>query len=595
LSVQILSLGMKPAPWPWSQERLSGPFRSLADGLVACVPLWEGGGAPIDLIQGIRGVPTSGWTTDWEVGKQGRGVAVTEPEDALGFFPVDPVYSLVGGEYLSFFVSLNVTGSEGTTPGIMGGRGTTSERGFWEFQYSTALEYLRLWFKDEGGTGRNVNWPTMDPIGNGPITLGIVYDKTNYWKLYVNGVPFEGDYQNNVPATTMDEDHPLAIGAYGVPATFDSMFGNYECAYVWKGRALTAPEMTLLHQDPFGLIRPAPEEFTYPRYLQGGGRGGIQILNPGIKPARWPWQESKLEEPFKGVAKGLRYLEPLFPGTLLETANHELEDTSIGHALMCAGANGDYAETLLHPSGVPENYPLSVATLCRLDSATAEWRAVLATGYYGSGGWNLLLHKESSYRAPFWYNQANGGDSIVANFQAPLDTWMILAIANASVTSHRFMCVGLDGIVYGDDTDTGSAPLASPAAPNINIGCSKEHAVSGWWDPWAGPISWAGVWNRTVSLEEIRAMAADPFGLIRPAAAIPVRTVSALTQTLEGFRWRDDDGNEAAATWAQVQDVSHAVGEDGTTRLRIVIQAPEGGQYQLDCAEDGTEDWFKVD
>ena len=68
-----------------------------------------------------------------------------------------------------------------------------------------------------------------------------------------------------------------------------------------------------------------------------------------------------------------------------------------------------------------------------------------------------------------------------------------------------------------------------------------------------------------------------------------------LAQTLEGYRWVNDDGSESAATFAQVQDVQHTIAVDGTARIRMIVQAPDGGQYQFECAKDGTEDWFKVD
>ena len=69
---------------------------------------------------------------------------------------------------------------------------------------------------------------------------------------------------------------------------------------------------------------------------------------------------------------------------------------------------------------------------------------------------------------------------------------------------------------------------------------------------------------------------------------------AALAQTLEGFRWVNDDGSEDAATFAEVQDVNISIAPDGKIRLRVIIQGPEGGPIQLDCALDGTENFWKV-
>jgi hypothetical protein len=78
--------------------------------------------------------------------------------------------------------------------------------------------------------------------------------------------------------------------------------------------------------------------------------------------------------------------------------------------------------------------------------------------------------------------------------------------------------------------------------------------------------------------------------------SISIAAATAVYQeALEGFRWRNDDQDEDQATWAQLQDVLHTVDADGTTRIRIIVRSPTGGQYQLECAKDGTENWFKVE
>jgi len=67
------------------------------------------------------------------------------------------------------------------------------------------------------------------------------------------------------------------------------------------------------------------------------------------------------------------------------------------------------------------------------------------------------------------------------------------------------------------------------------------------------------------------------------------------TFELEGFRWRDDNGNEITADWLQLQDVNHACEAGTELRIRVIVQIPGVGDYTLECAEDGTEDWFEVE
>ena len=47
----------------------------------------------------------------------------------------------------------------------------------------------------------------------------------------------------------------------------------------------------------------------------------------------------------------------------------------------------------------------------------------------------------------------------------------------------------------------------------------------------------------------------------------------AVTIEQEGFRWRNDDGSESGATWAQNQDVNDTVNQEVNTRLRVLGDA----------------------
>jgi hypothetical protein len=65
----------------------------------------------------------------------------------------------------------------------------------------------------------------------------------------------------------------------------------------------------------------------------------------------------------------------------------------------------------------------------------------------------------------------------------------------------------------------------------------------------------------------------------------------------EGFRFRNDDGDEAAATWDGDQDapLSEAT---GVKRLRTIVNAsgdPDAAQYQLEWLKVGEDIWRKVE
>lgn len=66
----------------------------------------------------------------------------------------------------------------------------------------------------------------------------------------------------------------------------------------------------------------------------------------------------------------------------------------------------------------------------------------------------------------------------------------------------------------------------------------------------------------------------------------------------EGFRWRNDDGSEATATWKAAQDTNVTVNPDETARLRFIVNAtgdPANAQYKLQYRKVGAASWRDID
>ena len=71
-----------------------------------------------------------------------------------------------------------------------------------------------------------------------------------------------------------------------------------------------------------------------------------------------------------------------------------------------------------------------------------------------------------------------------------------------------------------------------------------------------------------------------------------------ITLEQEGFRFRNDDGSEVAATWRQVQDVFDSVAPNTNIRLRVLVNAtgdPATSQFQLEYRKVGESGWHLVD
>lgn len=67
----------------------------------------------------------------------------------------------------------------------------------------------------------------------------------------------------------------------------------------------------------------------------------------------------------------------------------------------------------------------------------------------------------------------------------------------------------------------------------------------------------------------------------------------------EGYRFRNDDGSEITATWAENQDTAHTMGKTGNKRLRVLGNmtgdpAAEAAELQYKETSDGVAEWRKV-
>ena len=98
-------------------------------------------------------------------------------------------------------------------------------------------------------------------------------------------------------------------------------------------------------------------------------------------------------------------------------------------------------------------------------------------------------------------------------------------------------------------------------------------------------------------MSKIRWPIARPPGIVVPKSQVLdgilrlLPPPSSLAQ--EGYRWRNDDGSEAAATFRQLQDVDDSIAKEINVRLRALIDAtgdPASEQYQIEYKEDADPD-----
>jgi hypothetical protein len=75
-------------------------------------------------------------------------------------------------------------------------------------------------------------------------------------------------------------------------------------------------------------------------------------------------------------------------------------------------------------------------------------------------------------------------------------------------------------------------------------------------------------------------------------------SVGGPTLEQEGYRWRNDDGSESAATWKAAQDTVPTITAGNAARLRMDINAtndPVSQDFQLEYRKVGDTTWKKVE
>jgi hypothetical protein len=98
-----------------------------------------------------------------------------------------------------------------------------------------------------------------------------------------------------------------------------------------------------------------------------------------------------------------------------------------------------------------------------------------------------------------------------------------------------------------------------------------------------GAANWSGSW--------------DYGGTTAATLTIVYTAAAGATLEQEGFRARNDDGNEAAATWLATQDTNITRAKNTNTRLRMLVNAtgdPPANAYRIECRKQGVGDFKKI-
>jgi len=636
-----MSSNVKPAEWGWTPDGLVSDWKPFAEGLRVLVPGW-GKRSPLYL-DGVPTAPTWNGTASEAVGAFGPQL----DHDANGCLNLgnnDATKGPTNEITVVYITQASTLTQTNNYTGLNKGNGyriaTNSSSSVWNFEVS----------------GTNANSVSITDSADRTLPLILVgrwasntLESMRAYRLW-DGALIASD-EDGTPVTgpiDYSDATSLYVGAnhYGSANCYD---GDSLFVAVWD-RVLTDSEVEQFVNDPWGLIRPArivPVQIKTPTIIR-------QSLEDGVKPAHWNWRPEHLADPYRTIAEGLVsvmpcWLEPsgsadihgydLVTGKALDGSGSypmSLYPSRYGHCLARYDSQSTYIASPL-VGAVPGGITFIVG---RKDTRTGDYGGVFCVGAV-SGSQCVRLGTTLAYVNQLDFSSITGpgytdGVQIDDSSYGRNDYHVF-----AGQAGFGKLRLWIDGKNHIDTTLTSTHKGLYPYANQRYTPGQWAWGINGF-----GEIHFAYVWDRELTEEEIQLVTADPWGMIRPvrllsippvttddgarnatatldlpaltasgtathvgpvarnataALDLPALTASgtathvAPSASIYHFRWRDDDNNEASATWLQTEDSNYSVQQDAEIRLRIQLRAPPSGAAQVECAEDGTEDWFTLE
>lgn len=172
---------------------------------------------------------------------------------------------------------------------------------------------------------------------------------------------------------------------------------------------------------------------------------------------------------------------------------------------------------------------------------------------------------------------AGGGTDVTATPDAQAST---VAVNSPTVTAERNVTI------------TPNAQALTASAPDATVTTVRHVTVS----PNAQAVT-AAVNDPTITAE-IPVTVSAGVQSVTASLADPTVTAEILTLAQEGYRFREDDGDEDGASWHEDQDTNLTFEKETPVRLRVLLNAsgdPSSEQFRLEYRlKDSGNDWRAV-
>jgi hypothetical protein len=273
-----------------------------------------------------------------------------------------------------------------------------------------------------------------------------------------------------------------------------------------------------------------------------------------------------------GALPGGMHRQDIVSGNLPSAISGNFNDdrTSMGSAFHSNSTSTDYVAWPLTDRIKSITKSFTIAVWYRVDGEAAY--SSLVNVPYRVGSWNAPYRALGLYR-----NNASGFMSLSKSLNSSTGivkgggVWPGVA---PDLNFSGVTCNDTDLYFY-DDTDrfglgtwTSGAVDWSTADDIVLLNRSSSSNGEGT----DGAIPLVFLWNRALEHREIQALHVDPYVFINPPPpGVSKQLVPSVEQ--EGFRFREDDGSESAASWRQAQDVDDTISKEANFRLRFLLNA----------------------
>lgn len=264
-----------------------------------------------------------------------------------------------------------------------------------------------------------------------------------------------------------------------------------------------------------------------------------QSVSGWEKPAPWAWQRQLLEPRFRALARGLGVCVPAWSGArpvdvisrnqFLPVNSANMNVTLPGWGMNSDGGSDGGANKvwesntrngILNPTG-----PISVIVIAQIDTDTS-WDTLFeidsAGRAGGGGGFGLLNSNDDSIAA---FTNASGTQRASSGSTTPYGEPLLFGMTLASSGSTpRLYLFGL-WRKYRQLVLANAAGSISVSAPGGN----KMKVLAAWassttyQDFTDGKVFALYIWNRVLADAEVKLVARDPYGLLRPAQPQRIR------------------------------------------------------------------------